>query len=259
MSDLLQTVREGRLLHLTFNRPDKHNALNLELCRAFMEAIDQASHDRSLGVILLTAAGKSFCAGMDLAEVAEGVKSNQINALHEQMFTLYARMEKPIVAGVQGAALAGGTGVVANCHIAVASPYATFGLTEIRVGLWPFLVFRSVSAALGERRTVELSLTGRVFQAPEARELGLIHEIADDAPGRALEIARALAESSPTAIQNGLSYVNQVRDLNWEKAGEVARLIREDVFGSDDFAEGIRAFQEKRRPRWPSLNEFTPP
>jgi enoyl-CoA hydratase/carnithine racemase len=257
MSDLLQTVREGRLLHLTINRPDKRNALNLELCRALVEAIDHAARDRSLGVILLTAAGKSFCAGMDLAEIAEGANTNQINALHEQLFTMYARLEKPVVAAVQGAAMGGGTGLVANCHVVVASPDATFGLTEIRIGLWPFLVFRSVSATLGERRTVELSLTGRTFPAAEARELGLIHEIADDAPARALEIARALAESSPTAIQNGLSFVNQVRGLSWEKAGEVARLIREDVFGSDDFAEGVRAFQEKRPPRWPSLNEFS--
>jgi enoyl-CoA hydratase/carnithine racemase len=258
MSDLLQSVREGRLLHLTLNRPEKRNALNLGLCRALMEAIDHAARDRSIGVILLTAAGKSFCAGMDLAEIADGANSNQVNALHEQIFAFYARLEKPIVAGVQGAALAGGTGLVANCHIAVASPDATFGLTEIRLGLWPFLVFRSVAAALGERRAVELSLTGRTFPAAQALEWGLIHEIAADAPARALEIARALAESSPTAIQNGLSYVNQVRGLSWEKAGEVARLIRDDVFGSDDFAEGIRAFQEKRPPRWPSLKEFAP-
>src|SRR5205807_2610015 len=103
---------------------------------------DHGIRDRSVGVILLTAAGKSFCAGMDLAEAADG-NSNQVNALHEQIFAFYARIEKPVVAGVQGAALAGGTGLVANCHIAVASPDATFGLTEIRLGLWPFLVFRS--------------------------------------------------------------------------------------------------------------------
>src|SRR5262249_35920640 len=129
------------------------------------------------------------------------------------------------------------------------------GLTEIRLGLWPLLVFRAVSAALGERRTVELALTGRTFPAAEAREFGLIHEIAPDARSRAREIALALAEASPTAIQNGLLFTQQVRGLSWEKAGEVARMIRQEVFGSDDFAEGVRAFLEKRRPRWPSLSE----
>src|SRR5436305_1352963 len=156
MSDLLQSVREGRLLHLTINRPEKSNALNLELCRALMEAVEHAARDRSLGVILLTASGKNFCAGMDLTEAADGTNSHQANALHEQIFTFCARLEKPIVAGIQGAALAGGTGLVANCHSVVASPNATVGLTEIRLGLGPFLVFRSVAAADGDPGTAEL-------------------------------------------------------------------------------------------------------
>ena len=255
MSELLETVREGRLLHLTLNRPDKRNALNVDLCRHLVDAIELSARDRSIGAILLTANGKSFCAGMDLGELSEGLNSNAMNALHEQIFTCGARLEKPLIAGINGAALGGGTGLVANCHIAVASAEATFGLTEIRLGLWPFLVFRAVSAALGERRAIELALTGRVFPAPEARDLGLIHEIAADPAKRAHEIARALSEASPTAIQSGLSFVQQVRGLPWDRAGEVARMVREDVFGSDDFDEGLRAFLEKRAPRWPSLGK----
>ena len=255
MSELLETVREGRLLHLTLNRPDKRNALNIDLCRSLVEAIEGASRDRGVGAILLTANGSAFCAGMDLGEIAEGANSNSLNALHEQIFTCGARLEKPMVGAVAGPALGGGTGLVANCHVVVASGDATFGLTEIRLGLWPFLVFRAVSAALGERRTVELALTGRIFPAQEARELGLIHEVSADAEARAHEIALALSEGSPTAIQNGLSFVQQVRGLGWDRAGELARMVREDVFGSDDFAEGIRAFLEKRSPKWPSLGK----
>jgi enoyl-CoA hydratase/carnithine racemase len=255
MTGILESVRQGRVLHLTLNRPEKRNALDAALCRAIVEAVDQASRDRSIGAILLTAKGKSFCAGMDLAEIAAGADSPQITAMHEQLFTMIARLEKPLVAAVNGAALGGGTGLVANCHIVVASSDATFGLTEIRLGLWPFLVFRAVSSALGERRTVELALTGRVFRSAEAREFGLVHEIADDAPARAQEIAQGLAEASPTAIQNGLIFTQQVRGLSWDKAGEVARLVRGEVFGSEDFAEGIQAFLEKRAPKWPSLPE----
>ena len=88
-----------------------------------------------------------------------------MNALHEQLFTIGVRLEKPMVAAVHGAALGGGTGLVANCHVVVALRDAAFGLTEIRLGLWPFLVFRAVAAALGERRAMELALTGRVFRA----------------------------------------------------------------------------------------------
>jgi len=254
MSEILQSVREGRLLHLTLNRPDKRNALNADLCRALVETVDHASHDRSIGVILITANGKSFCAGMDLSEVAGGVTSKQIDALHEQLFTIYSRLEKPVVMGVHGAALGGGVGLVANAHISVCSPDAAFGLTEIRLGMWPFLIYRAVSAALGERRTMELALTGRMFCAGDAQQWGLVHEIAQHADTRAMEIARELADASPTAIQNGLSFVHQVRGLSWEKSGEIARLVREDQFNSADFDEGVRAFLEKRRPRWPSTH-----
>jgi enoyl-CoA hydratase/carnithine racemase len=135
----------------------------------------------------------------------------------------------------------------------VAAPGATFGLTEIRLGLWPFLVYRAVAAALGDRRTMELSLTGRIFDTAEARQLGLVHEVVDAPQERALEIAWAIAQSSPTAVQQGMAFVNQVRGLDWQQSGAIARDVRNRVFAGEDFREGIRAFREKRSPRWPSL------
>jgi len=139
----------------------------------------------------------------------------------------------------------------------VASQAANFGLTEIRLGLWPFLVYRAVSAALGERRTTELALTGRIFAAAEARELGLVHEVVQDAAPeldrRAAEVAAQIAAFSPTSIRSGLVFLREARGLNWEQAGQAARRVRNEVFASPDFHEGIRAFLEKRAPRWPSL------
>ena len=257
MSDALHTVSDGRVLRLALNRPDKRNALNLELCRALVEALEAADRDPGVGAILLTGNGKAFCAGMDLHEIADAgtdVDTAAISQVHEQLFTIGSRLGKPLIAAVQGAALAGGTGLVANCHIAIASQDATFGLTEIRLGLWPFLVFRAVAAAVGERRTVELALTGRVLGATEARELGLVHGIAADLEARAIEVARTLAESSPTAIRSGLRCVQEVRGKDWKKAGEISQRERRKVFESADFQEGIRAFREKRQPRWPSIS-----
>jgi enoyl-CoA hydratase/carnithine racemase len=253
MSEILQPVRRGRVLELILNRPEKRNALDAALCASLVEAVEAAAADASIGSILLTANGKSFCAGMDLGEVAAGADSPRIAALHERLFTLIATLDKPLVAGVHGASLGGGTGLVANCHIVVADPDATFGLTEIRLGLWPLLVFRAVAFAMGERRTVELALTGRVFDADEAREYGLIHHVAGDPVGRAREIAAGLADASPTAIRMGLAYTRKARELDWQKAGELAQAVREEVFGSADFREGVGAFLEKRTPRWPSL------
>lgn len=242
-------------MRLTLNRPDKRNALDAALCRALVSALEDAAGDPAVGAILLTANGKAFCAGMDLAEIAQAARAEDIDALHEQLFTIGARLAKPLVAGVHGAALGGGTGLVANCHIVVAGPEASFGLTEIRLGLWPFLVYRAVAGALGERRTLELSLTGRIFGPGEARDLGLAHEVAEDAPDRAGEIARAVAEFSPTAVQTGMAFVQRVRGLGWREAGAIAREVRNQVFAGEDFHEGIRAFREKRSPRWPSIGE----
>jgi len=249
---VLQKVLHGRVLQIALNRPQKRNALNRELCRAILEAAECAAHDPGVGAILLTGIGKSFCAGMDLDEASGGVPP-ETNILHERLFTLGVRSSKPLIAAVQGAALGGGTGLVANCHIVVAEPGATFGLTEIRLGLWPFLVYRAVGMALGERRTLELSLTGRIFGSEEAQNLGLIHEIAPDAGKRALEVAETVAGFSPTAIQNGLSFVQEVRGMEWEESGLVARRIRDRIFAGADFEEGLRAFREKRSAHWPSL------
>jgi enoyl-CoA hydratase/carnithine racemase len=254
MSLALETSRDGRTLRLAMNRPEKRNALNADLCRDLVCTIQDSFHDRSVGAILLAGNGKHFCAGMDLSEIGT-VRTEEISLLHENLFTIGYRAVKPIVAAVTGASLGGGAGLVGNCHIVVVHPDATFGLTEIRVGLWPFLVFRALAAGIGERRVLELALTGRIFGAQEAREIGLIHEIAPDPQARAAEIARSLCEFSPTTIRSGMEFVSEARGRTWEDAGRIARRIRNEIFESRDFVEGLNAFREKRPPRWPSLEK----
>jgi len=251
MSESLQTSRQGRVLQLALNRPDRRNALNMDLCLALGAALQEAESDNRVGAVLLSGNGKSFCAGMDLHETLSA-GGGDINEVHERIFTAGIRMTKPLVAAVQGAALAGGTGLAANCHIVVAAGDATFGLTEIRVGLWPFVIFRTIVAALGQRRATELALTGRIFGASEAREYGLVHLVVEPSCliERAQEVAGAIAEASPTAIQAGLAFVRDARGKSWEEAGDLARRMRNEVFQSPDFQEGLRAFQEKRPPRW---------
>ena len=255
MSESLQISREGRVLQLALNRPERRNALNMDLCSALGAALEEAEKDASVGAVLLSGNGKSFCAGMDLHEVL-APPSGDVNEIHERIFTAGTRMTKPLIAAVHGAALAGGTGLVANCHIALAAADATFGLTEIRIGLWPFVIFLTVVAAVGERRATELALSGRVFGALEAREYGLVHHVVEPAVlmQRAREIAGAIAEASPTAIHAGLAFVRDARGKSWEEAGDLARQMRNEVFRSADFQEGTRAFQEKRPPRWPSAD-----
>jgi enoyl-CoA hydratase/carnithine racemase len=253
MSESLQINRQGRVLHLALNRPERRNALNMDLCVALGAALEAAENDAGVGAVLLSGNGKSFCAGMDLHEVLS-TTGGDVNEIHERIFTAGIRLTKPLIAAVHGAALAGGTGLAANCHIVVAAEDANFGLTEIRIGLWPFVIFRTIVAAVGQRRATELALSGRIFGANEAREYGLVHHVVDPAAlmERAQEIAGAIAEASPTAIHSGLAFVRDARGKGWDEAGELARRMRNEVFRSADFQEGIRAFQEKRAPRWPS-------
>lgn len=251
MSESLQINREGRVLHLALNRPERRNALNMELCTALGDAFDEAESDAGVGAVLLSGNGKAFCAGMDLHE-AVSPGGGDISAAHERIFSAGMRLTKPLIAAVHGAALAGGAGLAANCHIVVAAEDATFGLTEIRIGLWPFVIFRTMVAALGQRRATELALTGRIFSASEAHAYGLVHQVVGSGGlmTRALGIAAAISESSPTAIHAGLAFVRDARGKTWEEAGDLARQMRNDVFRSANFEEGVRAFQEKRLPRW---------
>src|SRR5215469_6105928 len=136
----VETRLENRVLRIALNRPEKRNALNMEMCHELADAFDNADRDDAVGCILLCGNGVGFCSGMDLAEAREA-DPLQVMELQEKVFTVISRTRTPIVAAVHGPALAGGTGLAANAHILVASPDAKFGMTEIRVGLWPVLVY----------------------------------------------------------------------------------------------------------------------
>lgn len=253
----LLVERKDRVLHLTLNRPDKRNALNAELCASIVKAIRSAQKHNEVGAILIEAAGRAFCAGMDLDE-AVAMHDDEQADLHDDLFTIGAVSDKPIVLCVNGPALGGGLGLVAQGHVVVASQTAIFGLTEIRIGLWPLLVYRAVEAALGARRTLELSLRGRTFSTDEALAWGLVHHVYAPAEvsDRANAIASGLAKASPAAIACGMQYFHGSRDKSWNDAGELAKSLRRGLIDSDDFREGYRAFKEKREARWPSTLGF---
>ena len=122
--------------------------------------------------------------------------------------------------------------------------------------MWPFVIFRAIVDAMGERRAMELSLTGRIFSAPDAQQYGLVHEIAPafELDDRATAIATQIAESSAEAVRNGLEFVHGTRNMTADEAGQTARALRARAFCSADFREGVMAFREKRKPRWPSIS-----
>ena len=249
----LNSTREGRLLRLQLNRPEKRNAINLAMCNEIVAALQDANADPGVGAVLIEAAGPAFCAGMDLEE-ALAQRGGEGLPAHEQLFTLGEWMNKPVVAAIAGAALAGGTGLVANCHVAVAAQGASFGITEIRIGMWPYVIMRAVSAAMGERRALELTLTGRLFGTNEALQYGLIQHVTPvfELDDRATAIAAQLADGCASTIKMGLEYARESKTLDAKAAGELALRMRAKQFQSDDFKEGVSAFLEKRKPVWPN-------
>lgn len=252
--DLL-VEEKHRVLHLTLNRQGKRNALTAEMCSGIVRIAGEAQKRSDIGCILLSAAGSVFCAGMDLDEAAANANTTHLFEAHEDVFSIGATAAKPLVICVNGAALGGGLGLVAQGHVVIASDLAVFGLPEIRIGLWPFVVYRAVEAALGERRTLELSLTGDLFQPAQALAWGLVHRICPsvELAGQGQAIARELAKASPLALASGMQYFRESRGKSWKEAGELAGGLRAGLMASEDFKEGIAAFRGKREPRWPSM------
>lgn len=255
MSHLLIT-RQDRVLRLTLNRPNENNLLTEPLCRDLFSTLRDAGGDRTVGSVLIEAAGPMFCAGLDLEE---GLYPDaaEITETHERLFTFGLHYRKPIVAAVQGPCLGAGAGLIANAHVVVAAQGTQFALTEIRYGFWPFVTHRALALAIGERRTVELSLTGRLFSVQDALSYGLIHEIAPafELDDRATAIARNLALSSQETLRRGLDFIQQSREMSWATAGILAADMIARTQSSADFAEGVHAARESRKPDWPSLKK----
>lgn len=243
MSDSLRVEREGRLLRLTLNRPEKRNALDDDLCKALIRTLLEADTNPEVGAILLEGSGSHFCAGMDLQEVLT-LDASRLGQLHHKLFTIGQRLRKALVAQVQGSTVGGGVGLMLNAHIVAAAPGSYFGLTERRIGLWPYTIFGAVESAVGTRKATELALTARIFDLDEAVRLGIV-DFVGEAEG--LRIARELAESGAESMKLGLTFLRERRGLDAEKAGLLA--VRARVLGqeSEEFKHGVARFLKKRK------------
>src|SRR6201993_3499113 len=188
----------GEIAKITLNRPDKRNAINTQMIAELQTALDtiEKSHSR---VVLVTGAGKAFCAGMDLDMLAAITKQspaeNQDDARRiAKMLRRIWSFPRPMIAAVNGPAYAGGCGIATLCDFTLASPEAKFGYTEVKIGFLPAIVSVFLTRQIGEKRSRDLLLTGRLVDGPEAKELGLINEIvpADKLMARVNELAEVL-------------------------------------------------------------------
>ena len=254
--ETLEIVHASGIAKITLSRPEKRNALSFQLLDELTRALDEAEHSAS-EVLILTGAGKAFCAGMDLEELktltgkshAENVEDSKKMA---RIFRRLYDFPKPTIAAVNGAAIAGGTGLATMCDFTLAVPEAKFGYTEVRIGFVPAIVSSILVWQVGHKIARDLLLTGRIFDAAEAHRLGLVNEIVDTEQliNRSRELASQLMENSPTSLRltkkllNG--FISAQLDQQIERAVHENAQIRQTA----DFREGVSSFLEKRKPRW---------
>lgn len=247
---VLSERHESTLL-ITINRPAVKNALDLAVARGIAEALDALDADPNLRVGILTGAGGSFSSGMDLKAFASGQKP----VIPGRGFAGFVEKPpaKPLIAAVEGYALAGGFEVALACDLIVASCKATFGLPEVRRGLLAAgggLV--RLPRMLAPRIAAELVLTGDHAGAERMAELGVVNRLVEpgEALPAALDLAERIAGNAPLAVVAANRMMRRVGDLTEAEAWEELREVNSEVGSSEDALEGARAFAEKRPPRW---------
>jgi methylglutaconyl-CoA hydratase len=248
---------DGPVLRITLNRPEVRNAFDEELIDALSSCIASAEDDPSVRVVVLAGAGKAFCAGADLAWMSKAIAYNQVENLADAedfalMLERIDTLSRPVIGRVHGGAFGGGVGMAAVCDLVVAAEAATFGLTEVKLGILPAVISPYVIRKIGVSASRELFLTGSRFGAARARELGLVHEVVPDAElDEAVD--RRIAElltSSPSAVAASKALI---RDVAGESPKDVIGLTTSRIAAqrvSPEGQEGIRAFLEKRKPDW---------
>jgi methylglutaconyl-CoA hydratase len=260
---------------ITLNRPEKRNAISPEMIADLLAALDEIEKGPAR-VAILTGAGKAFCAGMDLAYlqqmsapggskhrilkggvlkggIARASDANLADARRiAHMFRRIWDFPKPLIAAVQGAALAGGCALATFADFTLATPEAKFGYTEVRIGFMPGIVAAFIVRQVGDKLARDILLSGRIFGAEEARKMGLVNEIvpAESLMERAHTLAKELIALSPTSLTYTKGLLNKFSSAEIERDIETSLQESARIRSAEDFREGLTAFLEKRKPVW---------
>ena len=240
----------GPIARITLNRPEKRNPIGPVTCGELVQALADLKAKPEVRVVVLTGAGTVFSAGGDLSAM-QSVPDGPTASLVDLLLAIH-ELGKPIIAMVNGPALAGGLGLMVACDLAVASDTATFGTTEIAVGLWPMMITAEITRNVGRKKTLEMMLTGRKLDAAEALACGLVTRVVPAAELEAAthELATELAGRSPAAVALGLHAFYRSQDMALEPQLRYLQTELGNVLALDDAREGIAAFLGKRKPVW---------
>jgi enoyl-CoA hydratase/carnithine racemase len=231
MGELVLVVKADGIATVTLNRPEKRNALSLELRRELASTFEGLGTDADVAVVVVTGAGTAFCAGMDRTQFGgDDANRRELWETSAALFDTLSALPRPVIAAVNGPALGGGLALAAVCDVRFAAPGATFGHPEIRLGIPPS--YAALLRALPDQVAREMAFTGRVVDAAEALALGIVRDVADDVLARALELAKEMA-------QHGAKVLEQTKRLMIDAGGGVAekawdaemKLFRKALFG----------------------------
>jgi enoyl-CoA hydratase/carnithine racemase len=250
---LLVSVDAG-VATVTLNRPERRNALGAQMTNELLYALEDAAAADAVRCTVLTGAGSAFCAGADLRELSGDTDALELppKGGFDDLLRVMMRTTKPIVARVNGHALGGGLGLVAASTLAVASTEAKLGAPEVRIGLFPFMIYAALERVMPRRQLIELLLCGKRLSAEEAVAAGLLNGAV--APPELDAAVKALTDSvsaaSPSAVKLGLSAMIEVEGLSLEDRLPILNRRLLECLSTDDAREGLAAFLEKRAPRW---------
>jgi enoyl-CoA hydratase/carnithine racemase len=246
----------GPIARVTINRPDKRNALNVTVMRELREAIAVARADEAVRVVVLSGAGdKAFSAGGDLGGFSSEQSKAEQHRLRSTLADLFedmVRLGKPVVARVNGHALAGGFGLMCACDLVVAADTAELGMPEINMGLWPFIITATVSRRVPRAKALELMMTGDRITAAEGERWGIVNRVvaASELDKVVDDLCAQLASKSPIIMRLGKDSFYASQDMGFREALDYLHGQLGLCLETEDTVEGVTAFFQKREPQW---------
>jgi enoyl-CoA hydratase/carnithine racemase len=252
--EIIIETDEHHVATLTLNRPESMNTFSSQMAKELDQALIDLDSDTSVRVILLKGAGRSFCAGIDVNELAgkNAIEYGEwIERMEKPLITI-SRLKTPVIAQLHGVAAANGMGLIAAADLVIAAENSRMGLTAINVGLNCVGPVIPVARCVGRKKALELLLYGKLIKAKEALSYGLINRIVpkDEIDSLALEWARDLAQKSPVAVQIAKTAFYQSEDMHYEDQFAYMNQAFAKLCTTDDAKEGVKAFFEKRNPVW---------
>ena len=253
--EVLYEVAAG-VARVTINRPERRNSMSFGVMSGLREAMSRAREDSGVRVVVLTGAGdKAFCAGADLTGIAENAgaaAAHEGRGLLADLFRDMWSLGKPIVARVRGYALAGGFGLACACDVIIAADDAVFGTPEINVGLWPYMITVPLLRSMPPKTALELMMSGRRVGAEEGLRIGFVQRVVPvaDLDATVDALAADLASKSPIVMRWGRDAFYRVLEMDADNALAYLQSMLTVTTLTEDSAEGVAAFAEKRAPQW---------